>query len=291
MPPSGVAAAVVTRDGATWIRQVLESILAQSHPVDHVVVVDDGSRDDTCGIIEREFASRVRLVRSADVRPADSRRSLYTRIAANFTQAVIECDSLNVEFVALADQDDVWHPDRIAHQRASIGSATMLASDGTLVDEAGHSRGGTLRSIFPVPAGFDAATPAQRMRWALRHSLATGSASLVRPFPLRAANALMVPPGWLHDRWWSLVTCAMDSFRVDEAAVIDYQVRADQVVGLDAGLQQTSSTGRLLGHGRDLGSSIARLSDLHARLLPLARDRSIRSELSWLRMTRTLLHG
>ena len=284
-----IAAAVVTHDGARWIREVLTSILEQSHGVDEIVVVDDHSRDGTCEIIADEFAGRVRVVPSDAPPPGASRIGTYTRIASNFAQAVRECQG--ADLVALADQDDRWHADRIARQVAAIGSAVMLASDGRLVDDDGEVIGGTLRSAFPVPAGFEAGTGQQRMRGALGHSIATGSASMLRPRRLIERDALDVPPGWLHDRWWSLVACAMDAMTIDESVVIDYRVRADQVVGLQLGLQQEGRRARLIGHGRRLGPSVAKLRDVHRLLVPLAADAGIRGELSWSRLLRTLLDG
>ena len=284
-----IAAAVVTYNGAAWIREVLTSILDQSTGLDQVVVVDDHSVDATCEIIRATFGAQIRLIPSQLPRQGTTSVSIYTRIAANFVQAVRECG--DAELVALADQDDVWHRDRVAAQIEGIGSATMIASDGALVDDSGRAIGGTLRSVFPIPAGFAASSPAQRMRMALRHSIATGSASVIRPRRLAESGVLDAPPGWLHDRWWSLAACALDSMVVDDTPVIDYRISGEQVVGLDRRAQQGSRLARLVDHGRRARESMAKVTAVHDRLAPIAASAPIRAELTVTRMARTVLAG
>ena len=285
---ASVAVAVVTHNGASWIRDVLTSILRQSVSVDRVVVVDDHSDDATCEIVRSAFGSDV-LLTSARQPPTSTSSDTYSRIAANFVQAVRECGP--VDLVAVADQDDLWHQDRIARQVETIGASAMLASDGTLVDEGGRALGGTLRSVFPIPAGFASADAGVRMRMALRHSIATGSASLVRPRLLDERGVLDVPAGWLHDRWWSLAACAMDAMTVDDAVVIDYRIRADQVVGLDGGRQRGGRMTRLVGHGRRLRTTMSKVADVHDRLSVVAASDRIRAELTRPRIALTMLGG
>ncbi len=93
---------------------------------------------------------------------------------------------------------------------------------------------------LPGAGGLGRPDAAERMRTALRTSVATGGASMIRParFP-----RLDVPEGWLHDRWWSLVATGRDGLLVDREPVIDYRVQPGQQVGLDAGAQGRSGTG------------------------------------------------
>ncbi len=56
--------AIPSYRGGAWIRQTLESILAQSYQEFHILIVDDNSRDDTLDIAKAAAGSRVRIERN-----------------------------------------------------------------------------------------------------------------------------------------------------------------------------------------------------------------------------------
>lgn len=254
-----VAALLVTKDARRWLPALLDSIAAQSRPPDHFVAVDDGSTDGTVDLL-RAAGADVVAATSTDV-------DRVTRIARNFVQGVRACAGADV--VVLGDHDDVWHPDRVAHQLAVLAAtprALMVASDGRIVGSSGS--GGTLRDAFPVPARWAALTAPERMAAGLRSSVATGGASAIRPASFPTVD---VPPGWLHDRWWSLVALARDGLVLDDDVVIDYRVQDGQQVGLDRAAQRpggaVARARALLG---DTGRSWHKVRDLRSRLRPLA---------------------
>lgn len=266
---STVAAVLVTHDSRTWLEPTLASIAAQERPVDRVVVVDDGSRDGTVSLLAEHGIPAIPSTSTAT--------DVVTRIAANFAQAVRAAEA---DIVLLADHDDVWLPDRVAHQAGLLEEAPealMVASDGRLVDASGVPDGRTLRDVFPVTVAWPTLTPAERMREVVRHAVATGSASALRP---AAFPELDVPPGWLHDRWWSLVAAARAGLVIDDRAVIDYRVQDGQQVGLDTAAQQMGATARAWALARQAGRSWGKQRDLRTRLRPLARDPEVAAAIS-----------
>lgn len=52
-----VTVVMATYNGARFLREQIESILAQTYPVEALVIQDDGSDDDTIDIA-REYAER-----------------------------------------------------------------------------------------------------------------------------------------------------------------------------------------------------------------------------------------
>ena len=118
--------------------------------------------------------------------------------------AVRDCD-----VAVLGDHDDVWHPDRVAHQAALLEEHpdVSLRGLGRPTRRCGRAVpwGARCASTFRVPDDFNDMSPADRMRFVLRKSVATGGASAVRP---AAFADVEIPEGWLHDRWWSLVAAA-----------------------------------------------------------------------------------
>lgn len=102
-----IGVAMPARDAGRYIGQAIESILGQSLPPTEVVVVDDGSADDTAAIAE-SFGAPVRLLRQPATGPAAARNRA---IAA-----------LSGELVALLDADDLWPPDSLARRHAALAA-------------------------------------------------------------------------------------------------------------------------------------------------------------------------
>lgn len=113
--------AIPAYNSANFIGETLEAILAQSYPPAEVIVVDDGSTDNTREIVER-FGTRV------------SYQSI-TNSGSGFARkvAVEKCTS---EWIATCDSDDVWiptHLERRANLIEQFPTATFTFSDCTAV--------------------------------------------------------------------------------------------------------------------------------------------------------------
>lgn len=275
------AALIVTSNSAQWIEQTLASIVGQEHQPDAIVVIDDNSTDATRSIVHAVLGGRASVYRATS-RAED----VTTRIAHNFHQGIRACLKYNV--VVLGDHDDLWYPTRVGHQVGQLAmrpEMAMIASDGTLVNARNESLDGTLRATFPVPGDWNHEPPAEQMRYAVRHSIATGGASALRP---ASFADLTIPAGWLHDRWWSLVATARRAMLIDTELVIDYRVIDTQEVGLGRGRQGDSRVKRLVS-GVTAGQEVmGKLLDLHGRLRPLATNAAIVESLSWARLLSAL---
>ena len=120
-----IAVAVTTYNQANWIGQTLESVLEQSLAPTEVVVIDDGSTDDTPAILER-FRHRVHVIRQRNTGVAGSRNA-----------AVLACSA---DYVALLDGDDRWHRHKLrrcAELLDLFGQPCLLAHDFERISPAG----------------------------------------------------------------------------------------------------------------------------------------------------------
>jgi len=192
---------------------------------------------------------------------------MVTRIAQNFLQGVRVAVAAGAEVVILGDHDDVWRRDRVDYQVSFLDehpSVGMLASDGFLIDEHGAALPGTIRSTFPVPEDFNEQSTRAQLAYAVRHSVATGGASALRPAVLPDWS---IPAGWLHDRWWSLATIRAGCFVADPTPVIDYRLTANQQVGLDAASQNDGKRW-LSRKAREATRSASRARDLSRLITP-----------------------
>ncbi len=89
-----IAVIIPLFNGAAWIRQTLESVLAQTLPAREIIVVDDGSSDDSQAIV-RSFP-QVALHRHPGKGTHQTRQFGFTRSTS--------------ALVTFLDQDDLWHP-------------------------------------------------------------------------------------------------------------------------------------------------------------------------------------
>ena len=241
MNNSRVGIALVTHNSVAFLQETLDSIESQLASVSAVRVVDDHSQDGTTEML----ADWVTDLRSRGIdahwQPStSSAEDSRTRTAQNFTHAARALRS--VDLIALADHDDRWLPNRLTQQTNVMEQdpeALYLAGNGTLTEEPA-----TLFEAFEVPSDLDEWRCERIARHVIRHSVATGSASMIRG-SLLEYPAAVPPPGWLHDRWWSLLAASQCGLRVDAEPVLDYRVDATQQVGLDRGRQVESGASRL----------------------------------------------
>ena len=286
---SQVAAVLVTHNSEQWITKTISSVLQQTQAPVNIVIIDDRSTDDTMKILEKQQG--LSPIPFTIQQASSSARNITTRIASNFVQGVQLAANLGADLVVLGDHDDTWHPDRISRQCVLLDQqpqALMVASDGNLVGSgAVGSSEGTIRGTFPVPSDWQGLTPVEQLCYTLRHSIATGGASMLRP--RHFAGGLEVPKGWLHDRWWSLVAVVRSGMIIDEGIVIDYLVQAGQQVGLRTGNQTKSGASRLAGAAPNPVQSLRKLGDLHEHLRPLAQSNQLRAQLSWVQLMRSLI--
>ena len=106
-----------TYNGATFIREQIDSLLAQTYPLKEIIIQDDGSTDDTVSICE-DYAQRCPIVRFS----VNEHNLGYNQ---NFKSMAMKATG---DFVAFCDQDDVWFPEKIERQVAAIGNHDLCFS-------------------------------------------------------------------------------------------------------------------------------------------------------------------
>ena len=241
---------LVTHNSQQFLAELLDSIDGQTRPLDQLIVIDDNSTDSTRSILSERGITAIASTSVAT--------DLSTRIASNFLQGVRCAPPESI--VILGDHDDTWLPNRVEHQShimASFPQAAMLASDGYTTNST-KSTNPTLRSTFPVPEHWSDLTRRAQFTYAVKHSIATGGASAVRPSRLPAT----IPTGWLHDRWWSLAAVSKKAMVLDSVPVINYRISPSQQVGLDTQAQHQGIKDWVCHHVGNAGRSIKRSADL-----------------------------
>lgn len=125
-----VSIVIPAYNAAAYLPAALASALAQTHDDCEIIVVDDGSDDDTPAVLA-PFGDRIRTVRRDESGGASSARNEGIRAATG-------------EYVAFLDSDDVHLPDKIRHAAGFLDdqpSVGMVFTDFILADESGRWRG------------------------------------------------------------------------------------------------------------------------------------------------------
>lgn len=108
-----------TYNGAQYLKEQMDSILAQDYPLHEVIVQDDGSTDDTLDLLEAYRAAHPELIRVV-------RNERRLGFCQNFHQALLRATG---DLIAISDQDDIWFPQKIRRQVETIGEADICFSD------------------------------------------------------------------------------------------------------------------------------------------------------------------
>jgi glycosyltransferase involved in cell wall biosynthesis len=224
-----VSVALCTYNGAAFIARQVESILDQDLPPAEIIVSDDGSTDRTLEIVRAVFASRIDTpVALRILDPAG-----HLGVSANFQRAI---EAAHSDLVALSDQDDVWHPDRLSRAVPRFEedpSLLLQHSDARLVDETGAPLGASLLDALYVSVD-DRSAINGRGAFAryLRRNIATGATMVIRRSLLEIAAPF--PAGWVHDEWLALIASAKGRVQLLDDTLIDYRQHGSNVIGVTA---------------------------------------------------------
>jgi len=97
-----------------YLRETLDSVLAQTWPACEVIVVDDGSTDSTPAILS-EYAGRIRVLRQDNQGSATARNTAVSAASG--------------AWIAFIDADDVWLPGKLTRQMQHCGRYAISHTD------------------------------------------------------------------------------------------------------------------------------------------------------------------
>ena len=116
-----ISVCIATYNGERFIREQIDSILRQLSSDDEIIVSDDGSTDDTISIINSIDDKRIRIIEGP-------RKHSPTQ---NFECAMKEAKG---DYIFLADQDDVWKPNKVEVCIKWLQNYDCVVSDAEVTD-------------------------------------------------------------------------------------------------------------------------------------------------------------
>ena len=204
-----VSIILATFNGEKYLSQQLSSIAAQSYKDIELIICDDGSVDGTRKIIQ-EFAEK------------NSHTSYYFNstnlgVNKNFEQAILKASG---EFIAIADQDDIWLPEKIEEQLKLFTSDNILLVHSASVRFSGNNVPDKKETAAVLFEGNDV------LKLALRNSV-SGHNIIFRRSLLN--TALPFPADTFYD-WWLVQNAAATGMVAASRKVHVYQRAHDQNV-------------------------------------------------------------
>lgn len=206
-----VAVVMSTYNGAAYVRAQLESVLRQDVVGRglarlSVYVRDDGSSDGTLDVLAPyEADGRITLVRGAN----------EGVVGSFFT--LLEGLPDDVDYVALCDQDDVWHPDKLSRALEALAGRDqdvpqLYCSEYVFCDADMTPRGASRLNRTGVSFAK------------MLYENATSGNTMVMNSALLGA---LVGAGWegvyCHDWWIALVATALGELTYDDHPCLDYR--------------------------------------------------------------------
>ncbi len=211
-------------DGERYLAAQLDSILAQTHQDWRLTIRDDGSRDGTLAIAE-EYARR-----HPDRITVTSRPTASGSAARNFLELVAASTG---RWVMLADQDDVWMPDKIAVtlERMSALEADLGAGVPALVHTDLSVTDADLTVVEPSMVRSQVLDGAEtRLASLVIQNPVTGCTVMVN----RALADRVAPPFdgvAMHDWWLAVLAAAFGGLAFVDRPTVLYRQHGANTVG------------------------------------------------------------
>ncbi len=209
---------LVTYDGARYVESQLESIYRQDWPNWRIFARDDGSADATRAILDRW----------AKIIPLTLTCGPHLGAKASFLE-LLYAHGADSEMTAFADQDDVWHRDKISRAVGALAALppeepVLYCSRAQIVDANLRVLG--LTRDCPRPPSFANA---------LVENCAMGCTTVLNEAAVRLLTGAPPPAhACMHDWWCYLVVAAFGTVIFDPRPSLCYRQHALNSIGAQA---------------------------------------------------------
>ena len=136
-----ISVCMATFNGERFIREQIESILAQLSQDDELIISDDGSSDSTCEIIRSFADERIHLIFNQGEHG----------FTPNFENALTNARG---DFIFLSDQDDVWLDGKVDKMLRALETNDLAISDCITVNESLEILQQSRFEAFHIRPGF-----------------------------------------------------------------------------------------------------------------------------------------
>jgi hypothetical protein len=206
-----------TYNGERYLAEQLASLKAQSYDNWRLLWRDDGSADTTVAMM-RAFSDEMGSQRCAELQDSGPHYGAAHSFLALLRAAAAE------PFIAFADQDDVWLPDKLRNAVAKLGGAgadpVLYCARQFLVN---HALRNHRLSVAHQPAGFPAC---------LTQNIANGNTVVMNAAAAALVVSVAAPVATVHD-WWSYIVVSAFGGKVifDPEPQVLYRLHKHNMIG------------------------------------------------------------
>lgn len=198
-----VSIALCTYNGARFLKEQLDSLIAQTYANLEIIMVDDCSTDETYSILT-DYAAK-----HPQFKIFKNKQNLG--FTGNFEKAVKLCAG---ELIALCDQDDIWLPQKIELQVNAINGNMFVYHDSEFVHEDGSSMGKKMSDIMNLYRG-------EEPEAFLFFNSVSGHSILMKRELLD--DALPLKKGFFHDWWLAYVATNVGKIDFIDQCMVKYR--------------------------------------------------------------------
>ncbi len=244
-----VSIAMGTFNGTRFLLEQLESLSRQTHLPAELVITDDGSTDAT-GDIVHEFGL------SAPFPVHFHRNARNLGYKANFVHCASLCKS---DLIAFCDQDDIWHPDKLAKMTAFLDDPKLLMVYHTfrLFDQNQNEVGPVVDQTSEIGSP-----------WAKVYGITqVFRRSLIRFNDMWADSVDHFAPDqpMSHDEWFYFLAHAFDAVRYVPLDLIDYRQHTNNICGFQE-VEQDGQMQKIAGNFRIVAGRSREFEDKKEKL-------------------------
>lgn len=220
-----VAVLMAVKNGLAYLPQQIDSILNQKQCQIKLIISDDFSMDGSSELLQKISVenSNIYLLPRTDT---------YGSAAKNFYRLVLDADIENCDYIAFADQDDIWfHNKLIRHiQLARKHNADCVSSNVLAFWPDGHEK------------LLDKAQPQRKLDF-LFESAGPGCTFLMTPWLIKKLREQLIDADSpakeiaLHD-WLTYAVCRANGGKwiIDSVPSVKYRQHQTNVVGANVGI-------------------------------------------------------
>jgi glycosyltransferase involved in cell wall biosynthesis len=259
---------VPVHDGARWLGETIDSVLGQTRDDWQLIVVDDGSSDDSAAIAEGFGDPRIQVIRQSNAGAFAARRSGLARALA--------------PAIVFLDADDRLRPDALVRFGAALErapAAAVVYGDRVLADRDGRVFGAESGALLAARPSGDVLEQLLR-----RNFLSTSGQACIRADALHDAAEWRVDLRRMADWYlWCRLAARRTFAYCGRGPVVEYRLHANSM-----SRQFTADDGAARPHIDELEPAIAAVFALPAiqqripaRRLAALRRRSVASAYAW----------
>lgn len=234
------AVLLATFNGAKWIAEQLDSIANQQDVQVCVIASDDQSTDETGNII--------RLYNKVPIQFLLNKPQRFGRANTNFLRLIAEADVKDASYVALADQDDIWHHDKLVRAIQQIEQNNAVAYSANV--EAFWSDGTSKMLVKAYPQknwDFLFGSPGPGCTFVLKREVFDKLRTWV------IGHEELIKQAWVHDWWiYAYVRNLGYKWLIDDHIKMRYRQHFSNEIGANRGFSAIKKRYEIIKKGRYL---------------------------------------